>query len=132
MLSKVSTVVVAAATLGVTGCAEYGGYAPTVDTYNDRNAQYLTSDMQDCKALAKQASGGAVKETATGAVVGGLVGAAAGAAMGAAVGNPGGGAALGAAAGGVGGGAYKGLSSDEAYKSAYKTCMRKRGHNVID
>lgn len=132
MLRKFSTVIVAAAALGVTGCAEYGGYTPTVDTYNDPYAQNMTRDMQDCKALAKQASGGGVKESATGAVVGGLVGAAAGAAMGAAVGNPGGGAALGAAAGGVGGGAYKGMSSDEAYKSAYKSCMRKRGHNVIE
>ncbi|BBL72886.1 glycine zipper family protein [Methylogaea oryzae] len=132
MLRKCSTVIVAVAALGVTGCAEYGGYTPTVDTYNDPNAQHLTGDMQDCKALAKQASGGGVKSTATGAAVGGLVGAAAGAAMGAVVGSPGTGAALGAAAGGIGGGAYKGVSSDEDYKNAYRTCMRKRGHNVID
>lgn len=132
MMKKIFTVSVAVATLGVTGCAEYGGYQPTVDTYNDPNAQNITRDTQDCKQLAKQASGGSVKETATGALVGGLVGAAAGAAIGAAVGNPGGGAALGAATGGMGGGAYKGLSADDAYKSAYKTCMRKRGHNVID
>lgn len=121
-------------TLGAAGCAEYGGYRPTVDTYNDPNASNLGRDEADCRELARQASGGSVAQAATGGVVGGLIGAAAGAAIGAAAGggNAGKGAAIGAASGGVGGGAYKGIEADENYKSAYRTCMRNRGHNVIN
>ena len=70
--------------------------------------------------------------TAIGAGVGGLIGAAGGAALGAIIGNPGTGAAIGAAAGGIGGGASQGLSAEEQYKRAYTSCMRQRGHNVIN
>ena len=121
-------------TVGMTGCAEYGGYRPTVDTYNDPNAQNLSRDEADCRELAKQASGGSAAQAATGGLVGGLIGAAAGAAIGAGAGggNAGKGAAIGAASGGLGGGAYKGISADEDYKSAFRTCMRNRGHNVIE
>ncbi len=121
-----------AAVLGTTGCAEYGGYRPTVDTYNDPNAQNLSRDEADCRELARRASGGTVQQTATGGVVGGLIGAAAGAAIGAATGNAGKGAAIGAASGGVGGGAYKGIEADSNYKAAYRDCMRNRGHNVLN
>jgi outer membrane lipoprotein SlyB len=119
--------------LGAAGCAEYGGYRPTVDTYNDPNAANLSRDEADCREIARQASGGTAAQAATGGVVGGLVGAAAGAAIGAATGgNAGKGAAIGAASGGVGGGAYKGIEADANYKSAYRDCMRNRGHNVIN
>lgn len=128
----VASAAVAMVALGFGGCAEYSNWRPTVDTYNDPRAQYVTQDDLDCKQLAKQASGGGVTETATGMALGGLVGAAAGAAIGAAVGAPGTGAALGAAAGGFGGGTAKGISSEQQYKDAYITCMKRRGHNVIN
>src|SRR5215813_12279270 len=102
--------------LTVVGCASMGGYKPTVDPYNDRHANRIPQDEQECRQLAQEASGGTAKE----------------AAVGGAVGRPGTGAAVGAAAGGMGGGAYKGLSADERFKRAFQTCMRNRGHHVID
>jgi uncharacterized protein YcfJ len=123
-------VVICAAWLAA-GCATYGNYQPTVDTMNDPNAESISRDQADCRELARQASGGAAAETAKGAIVGGLIGAAGGAAIGAIAGEPGTGAAVGAAAGGLGAGTYKGLSADEAYKAAYRDCMRNRGHNVL-
>lgn len=113
------------------GCAATTGWTPMVDQYNDPNAYRLNQDMQDCQTLASQAAR-SVKETATGAVAGGLIGAAAGAAIGAATGNAGKGAAIGAAAGGMGGAAKQGLSSDERYRNAYRSCLRQRGHPVIN
>lgn len=115
----------------IVGCAEYGGYSPTVDTYGDPYANRVGQDQAECKSLAQRSSGGAVKETVTGGLVGGAIGAAGGAIVGAFTGNPGAGAAIGAAAGGFGGGAYKGLSADEAYKRAYNHCMSGRGHRVV-
>ena len=120
-----------AAGLLTTGCAATTGWTPTVDTYNDPNAYRLNQDMQECEQLASQAAS-SVKETATGAVAGGLIGAAGGAALGALTGNAGKGAAIGAAAGGIGGAATQGIRSDDQYKSAYRNCMRQRGHNVIN
>lgn len=121
-----------ASTLLLSACASQTGWTPTVDPYNDRNAYRINQDMAECKQLAGQASGGSVKETATGAAVGGLIGAAGGAALGAIVGNPGTGAAIGAAAGGIGGGAKQGLQSDDQYKRAFNNCMRQRGHNIVN
>ena len=118
--------------LSLGSCAQYTGWSPTVDTYNDPNAQYLSRDMQECKSLAEHASGGGATETAKGAAVGGLVGAAAGAAIGAAAGSPGTGAAVGAAAGGIGTGAYKAATSEEDYKNAYIRCLKERGHRVLN
>lgn len=132
MLKKLFLMFVAAMTLSLSGCAEYGGYRPTVDVRSDPNPQNLGRDEEECQAIAKRASGGAAKEAATGAVVGGLIGAAGGAALGAITGNPGRGAAMGAAAGGISGGAYKGVQADDHYKSAFNSCMRQRNHHVID
>src|SRR5262245_48311127 len=113
--------------IGMAGCAEYGGYRPAVDTYNDPNAANVSRDEADCREIARQSSGGTAAQTATGGIVGGLIGAASGAAIGAATGgNAGKGAAIGAAAGGVGGGTYKGIEADANFKSAYRTCMRNR------
>lgn len=120
------------ASLLLSGCASQSGWTPTVDPYNDRNANRINIDMQECQQLATHASGGTAKETAIGAGVGGLIGAAGGAALGAVVGSPGTGAALGAAVGGIGGGAKQGIESDQKYKNAYTSCMRQRGHNVIN
>jgi outer membrane lipoprotein SlyB len=114
------------------GCASQRGYRPVVDTHNDPYAANITRDQAECRELAQQASGGTATEAAEGAVVGGALGAAAGAAIGAAAGDPGKGAAIGAAAGGLGGGTYKGVEAEDRYKHAFRTCMRNRGHNVVD
>jgi outer membrane lipoprotein SlyB len=124
--------IVLACALAVAGCAEMGGYRPTVDPYNDPHADRITQDEYDCRQLARESSGGTAQQAAVGGAVGGLIGAAGGAAIGAATGNAGKGAAIGAAAGGIGGGAYKGISADEQYKRAFQNCMRNRGHNVVD
>jgi outer membrane lipoprotein SlyB len=114
------------------GCATQTGWAPTVDYMSDPNAYRLQQDYAECRQLALQASGGTVKQGAMGAAAGGLLGAATGAAIGAVSGNPGGGAAIGAAAGGIGGATHQGIGSQEEYKSAYSSCMRQRGHKVIN
>jgi len=118
--------------LTVAGCATMGGYQPTVDPYNDPHAARIPSDEAECRDLALHASGGTAKQTAIGGVVGGVLGAAAGAAIGAAAGASGSGAAIGAATGGLGGGAYEGLSAEQKFKRAFQTCMRERGHRVLD
>ncbi len=116
------------------GCsAQSTGWKPTIDTYGDPRAQYISQDERECQSLASQAAGGSTtNETAEGTGFGALIGAAAGAAIGAIAGSAGTGAAIGAVAGGFGGGAYKGLSSNDKYKNAFKNCMRHRGHRVID
>ena len=124
-----STMIVS--TLLLSACAAQRGWTPTVDTYNDPNAYRLNQDMEDCRALASNATS-SVKDTATGAAVGGLIGAAGGAAIGAIAGNAGTGAAIGAAAGGIGGASHQGLQSDDRYKNAYRSCLRQRGHSVLN
>jgi len=116
----------------VAGCATMGGYQPTVDPYNDPHAARIPSDEAECRELALHASGGTARQTAIGGAVGGLLGAAAGAAIGAASGAPGTGAAIGGATGGLGGGAYEGFSAEAKFKHAFQTCMRDRGHHVLD
>lgn len=124
--------VITGSCLLLTACAQMTSYQPTVDPYGDQNAWRLNQDMAECQQLASHASGGTAKETAIGAGVGGLIGAAGGAALGAIIGNPGTGAAIGAAAGGIGGAAKQGLQSDDQYKRAYNSCLRQRGHRVIN
>lgn len=127
-------------TLGITmigglllsACASQTGWTPTVDTYDSPNAYRLNQDLYECEQLAREASGGTAKETAIGAGVGGLIGAAGGAAVGAFTGDPGKGAAIGAAAGGFGGGAKQGFEAEEAFKRAFRTCLRNRGHRVVN
>ena len=103
----------------VAGCATMGGYQPTVDPYNDPHAARIPSDEAECRELALHASGGTARQTAIGGAVGGLLGAAAG-------------AAIGGATGGLGGGAYEGFSAEAKFKHAFQTCMRDRGHHVLD
>ena len=116
------------------GCsAQSTGWRPTVDTYGDPRAQYISQDERECQHLASQSAGGSTSgETARGAGTGALGGAAVGAIIGAIAGNAGTGAAIGAATGAFGGGGYRGLSSNERYKGAYKNCMRTRGPRVVD
>ena len=118
--------------LTVAGCATMGGYRPTVDPYNDPYASRIPRDEAECRELALSASGGTANKSAIGAVVGGLLGAASGAAIGAAAGSPGAGAAIGAATGGLGGGTFEGLTAEQRFKAAFQTCMRERGHHVLD
>jgi len=131
MFSKFSVIMLAGGLL-LGGCATEGGYQPTIDTYNDVNADRRYRDLAECKQLAEQASGGTAKKTGEGALVGGLLGAAAGAAIGAATGDAGTGAAVCAAAGGIGGGAKEGFGAEGEFKTAYQNCMLERGHTVID
>jgi outer membrane lipoprotein SlyB len=118
--------------LTVAGCATMGGYQPTVDPYNDPYASRIPRDEAECRELALNASGGTAKQSAIGAAVGGLIGAASGAAIGAAAGNPGAGAAIGAATGGLGGGTFEGITAEQRFKTAFQTCLRERGHRVLD
>ena len=130
-MKKLTTSSVFIGSILLTACASQGGWAPTIDSYNDPNAYRINQDMAECQQLASQASGGTAKETAVGAGTGALLGAAAGAIIGAFAGNAGTGAAIGAATGGFGGGASMGISSEQHYKSAYNNCMSGRGHRVI-
>ena len=129
---KHSVTLLIISTLLIAGCAEQRGWTPTVDTYGNPNAYRLNQDMAECQQLSSHASGGAVQEGAIGMGAGGLLGAAGGAAIGAIAGNPAAGAMIGATAGGLGGGATQGFQSDERYKSAYNTCLRNRGHKIIN
>ncbi len=128
--TKISFVLIS--TLSLAGCYSQGGWTPTVDAYGDPNAQFINRDMDDCQQLATHASGGTAKETAIGAGVGGLLGGATGAALGAITGSTGTGAALGAAVGGIGGAAKQGFSAEDEYKRAYSSCMRNRGHHIVN
>ena len=92
----------------------------------------FSADLYECKQLALQASGGTANKVATNALIGGAVGAAGGAALGALAGNAGRGAAYGAAIGGIGAGTQGGVSAESQYKRAYTSCMRNRGHNVVN
>jgi hypothetical protein len=130
-MKKLTTPIVIIGLTLLSGCYSYGGWQPTVDSYNDPNAYRINQDIAECKQLASEASGGTTKETAIGAGTGALLGAAGGAIVGAFTGNPGMGAAIGAAGGGFGGGAYKGLSAEDKFKNAYNNCMTGRGHKVV-
>jgi hypothetical protein len=130
---KISTMgFVLCGSIFLTACASQTGWTPTVDPHNNPNAGNISQDTAQCRQLASQASGGTARNTAVGAGTGALIGAAGGAALGAAFGNAGRGAAIGAATGGIGAGAQQGLSSEANFKRAFNTCMRNRGHNVVN
>ncbi len=114
------------------GCESTSQWSPTVDTYGNSRAQYLSQDMEECRALARSASGDTTEETVRGAGFGAMAGAAGGAIIGAMVGRPGRGAVLGAAAGAAGGGVYSSTQTEQQFKQAFTNCMRERGHNVIN
>jgi outer membrane lipoprotein SlyB len=115
-----------------TGCVTQKPWTPTVDTFQSSRSQYVSRDLEECRALARNVSGSAPQQAMGGAVTGGLVGAASGAALGAAFGNAGRGAAVGAAAGGIGLGAVRASQSEAAFRQAYVNCMRQRGHTVVN
>lgn len=123
----------------LTGCATTSQtqWTPTVDTYGSSQAQFLTRDTEECRALAMRASGSTSEQARQSAVSQGLVGAGAGAAIGAVV--DGGtwrgarrGAAIGGVAGAVTGGQSAAAQTDAQFQRAFNNCMRQRGHTVIN
>lgn len=119
------------------GCAtSQTQWTPTVDTYGNSRAQYLSRDTEECRALSMRASGSTGEQASKGAVSGGLLGAAGGAAIGGILGGSrkslGRGAALGAVTGALAGGTSRASQTEAQFKRAFNNCMRQRGHNVID
>ncbi len=113
-----------------TGCASMSGWHPIIDPRMDQHPETVQRDMVECKSLAEQASD-ITKEVAMGAGVAAVTGAAGGAAMGAAAGS----AATGAAVGSVlaiPAGLWEGYQANEEFKRSFKTCMRQRGHSVVN
>ncbi len=115
------------------GCASSKSeWSPKVDTTNSPKAQNLSADMEECRAIARDASGSTEGKTAKGAAIGGGIGAAGGAVIGAAAGKPMTGAALGAAGGAAGGGIAGNRRSDKRFKEAFRNCLTERGHKVVN
>lgn len=112
------------------GCASMSGWRPIIDPRMDQHPETVQRDMVECKALAEQASD-VTKEIALGAGVGAVTGAAGGAAVGAIAGS----AATGAAAGAIlaiPAGLWEGYQANEDFKRSFKTCMRQRGHTLVN
>ena len=65
--------------LTLSGCATQSGWAPTIDTYGDKNTANLQQDKIECDELAKDSSNHTSEEVGKGALIGGALGAAAGA-----------------------------------------------------
>ncbi|MEO1042526.1 MAG: glycine zipper family protein [Pseudomonadota bacterium] len=109
--------------LGVAALVALGActtYQPVVDGPQD--AQYY-ADLEDCRALAAQASSqnrDILSGAAVGAAIGGIVGSVDG--------NLGDGAAAGAGVGAVQGAVRKNNNSN----SVVRNCMRGRGHRVVN
>lgn len=123
--------------LVLVGCAtSQTQWTPTVDTYGNSRAQYLSRDTEECRALATRASGSTGQQAASGAASGGLLGAAGGAALGGILGGSrrslGRGAAAGAVTGALAGGVSRASQTEAQFKQAFNNCMRQRGHNVIN
>ncbi len=117
----------------LSGCASSKSeWSPKVDTTNSPRAQNLSTDMEECRAIARDASGSTEGKTAKGAAIGGGIGAAGGAVIGAAAGKPMTGAALGAAGGAAGGGIAGNRRSDKRFKEAFRNCLTERGHKVVN
>jgi len=127
-IANLSTMLVLTAL--ATGCASMSGWKPTVDPRMDQHPETVERDVVECKTLAEQASD-ITKEIAIGAGVGAVTGAASGAAVGAIAGS----AATGAAGGAIlaiPAGLWEGYQANENFKRAFKTCMRQRGHTIVN
>lgn len=112
------------------GCASVSGWRPIIDPRLDQHPETAQRDMLECKTLADQASD-ITKEVGLGAGVGAVTGAAGGAAVGAVAGS----AATGAAAGAIlaiPAGLWEGYEANENFKRSFKTCMRQRGHTLVN
>lgn len=122
----------------LSGCATTSQtqWTPTVDTFGNSRAQYLSRDTEECRALAMRASGSISEQTSQAAVTGGLLGAASGAAIGSIAGgsrsSAGRGAALGGVTGAMASGARASAQTEAEFQRAFRNCLRQRGHNVIN
>lgn len=127
-----------AALVILTGCSTtQTNWTPTVDTYGNSRAQYLSRDMEECRALALRASGSTSEQATESAVTRGLLGAATGAAVGAVLDRDNWrgarrGAAVGGAAGALSGGLGTASQTDATFQRAFNNCMQRRGHNVLN
>ena len=136
MIRRLFAISIGIATL--TGCTTTSQtqWTPTVDTYDNSRAQYLSRDTEECRALAMRASGSQSEQTTQGALSGGLLGAAGGAAIGGILSGSnrglGRGAAVGAITGALAGGTRKASQTESQFKRAFNNCLRQRGHNVIN
>lgn len=104
---------------------------PVVDPASIKNENKYYRDNTECKALAKEAKGGAgsvAKDTAIGAGIG----AGTGALIGAIGGSVGKGLGVGAVVGGVAGGGRSVYKNHKNYDKVYKNCMRGRGYRVLN
>jgi hypothetical protein len=127
-INKLPTVLVLSAL--ATGCASVSGWHPIIDPRLDKHPDTVQRDTLECKSLADQASD-ITKEVGMGAGVGAVTGAAGGAAVGAVAGS----AATGAAAGAIlaiPAGLWEGYQANEDFKRSFKTCMRQRGHTLVN
>ena len=138
-MKRLLTLSTAMAVMLLAGCATTSQtqWTPTVDTYGNSRAQYLTRDTEECRSLAMRASGSTSEQATQGAVSRGLVGAASGAAVGAVVTRDSWrgarqGAAIGATAGALSGGYSAAARTDAQFRRAFENCMRQRGHTVIN
>lgn len=130
--------VISAGIILLAGCATTSQtqWTPTVDTYGNSQAQYLSRDTEECRSLAMRTSGSTSEQATQGAVSTGLLGAAGGAAIGGILGGSrrslGRGAALGAVGGALAGGVSSASQTEAQFKQAFNNCMRQRGHNVLN
>jgi len=127
-IDNLSTILVLSAL--ATGCASMNGWQPVIDARINQHPETVERDMGECKVLADQASD-ITKEVAIGTGIGAVGGAAAGAAAGSIASS----AAAGAAAGAIlaiPAGLWKGYQANEDFKRAFKTCMRQRGHTIVN
>jgi outer membrane lipoprotein SlyB len=131
MKNKTSVIILASGLL-FSACAAQSGWTPAIDTYGDKNSANIHQDKIECDVLAKDSSSDTGEEVGKGALIGGALGAAAGATIGAAIGNAGKGAAIGAAVGGIGGGGIMGWNTSASYKKIFRSCMKNRGHTVLN
>lgn len=104
---------------------------PVVDPASIKNENKYYRDNAECKALAKDAKGGAGK-VAKDTAIGAGVGAGTGALIGAIGGSVGKGLGVGAVVGGVAGGGRSVYKNHKDYDKVYKNCMRGRGYRVLN
>lgn len=114
----------------LSGCATTTNYKPIVDHFADQRVDFLIQDYSECEQIAKQVS--VSKEVLSYGLTGALIGGAGGASYGAILGNPAIGAALGSIGSSLAAATYGGWSADERYKRVYRSCLRNRGHKVLD
>ncbi len=107
-------------------------YSPLPSTDCTRTTSHFNTALSIVFNFGIVSSSETGEEVGKGALIGGALGAAAGATIGAAAGNAGKGAAIGAAVGGIGGGGIMGWNTSESYKEVFRSCMKNRGHTVLN